>query len=353
MFGIDNAFTTTDKIYYKVFVADVRGRLKTGSEDWDALAGTIQKDIERCLDEFGQAGPINLVNLIQIVVFRAVILKFFPEHAVPSDSHILSLTEKINSLWISSKHQAYLHSDSLDADKFNLFSDLRHIFDAGGRDQEGRENPLNILLPAYETLWRIVLRLFLEVRFRSTEVEYLRYTYLFKAFITQPDGLFNFYPPLHPYADSEDPVELAYSAQHLGRVSMKDIVNEGLRLYPPTRRIYRQIDDEKVAVDVEAIHRDTISWGDDALTFRPSRFLGIKPRASCFLPFGSGVFECPARKSFAPVMIGVMIAALTMKIGKDYQLGGNGVDEVANVRNPLGNGRNALEDLWIESIKTE
>jgi hypothetical protein len=353
VFGVDNAFTTTDKDYHKKFVTDARLKLPTSGNEWKIITDTVLKDIRQYLDQSeNRPGPTNLVNLVQITVFRAVMLKFFPEVLALSDKDIRSITSQINSLWIASKNETYLQSNTLIADRIELFLNLRRIFgEQHNEDFDDKKSPLNILLPAYETLWRIVLRLFLEVRFRSTETEYLQYIHLFKAFLTQPDRLFDFYPPLQPCANSWDAVETAYNAQH-HRVSMKDIVNEGLRLYPPTRRIYRQVGDEKIAVDVEALHRDPTSWGDDALEFRPSRFPGIKPRATSYLPFGSGNFECPAKSSFAPIFIGVIVAALTMEVGQDYQLVGKELREVVDGKELLGNGRNALGDLGIDQNVT-
>ena len=34
-------------------------------------------------------------------------------------------------------------------------------------DKSSKENPLNLILPGYETLWRVVLRCFIEVTARS------------------------------------------------------------------------------------------------------------------------------------------------------------------------------------------
>lgn len=55
--------------------------------------------------------------------------------------------------------------------------------------------------------------------------------------------------------------------------SVRDIVSETLRLYPLTRRIYRDEGAGIVAIDVEYMHRDEDNWGRDAEEFDPTRWL--------------------------------------------------------------------------------
>lgn len=53
-----------------------------------------------------------------------------------------------------------------------LLDQLREVFLVlDDQSIEGKDNPLKILIPAYETLWRIVFRLSPEIRFCSTDVE--------------------------------------------------------------------------------------------------------------------------------------------------------------------------------------
>ncbi|EFJ11032.1 hypothetical protein SELMODRAFT_18539, partial [Selaginella moellendorffii] len=52
-----------------------------------------------------------------------------------------------------------------------------------------------------------------------------------------------------------------------------------------------------VLINAYAIARDSSAWGDDALLFRPERFLGtdldIRGRDFEAVPFGSGRRQCP------------------------------------------------------------
>ncbi|KAE8450813.1 hypothetical protein EG329_005726 [Mollisiaceae sp. DMI_Dod_QoI] len=355
VFGIDNAFTTTNTNYYRSFVTKVRLELRTSNDDWRYLAGITFESIgHRLSDVEDRQASFVLVDFVQIVVFRAVMFKFFSSVPMPSDEDIKSITSKINTLWIASKNQEEPLGASMEKEKEGLLLQLRDLFHIP-QDQriEGPHNPLNILLPAYETLWRIVLRLLIEVRFRNTEEEYSHNNLLFEAFLSNPSPR---------TFDKEE--FLSFSVKNIvnpnprildkkgrTRISVHHIVNEGLRLYPPTRRIYRQMSDEKVSVDVENLQRNPEFWGLDASEFQPGRFDGMKLCKMPFLPFGAGVFECPAKNTFGPMMIGILVSALTLRIGKQYRLSGEGVEDVTRNKVPLENGRKAYEDLLVELVR--
>lgn len=130
-------------------------------------------------------------------------------------------------------------------------------------------------------------------------------------------------------------------------VSIKGIVAEGLRLYPPTKRIYRQMETEEVAVDIEYLHRNIDEWGDDALEFVPSRWAtsateGVEKRG--YIPFGAGRFECPARPHFWPFTIGILVGVLMAKFGDEYEFVDDD-NELEGRQLPLDNGRDAYVGL--------
>ena len=121
------------------------------------------------------------------------------------------------------------------------------------------------------------------------------------------------------------------SMEPVSSISVEAIIKEGLRLYPPTRRIYRQLQpadtDHKflmIAADIEYLHRDPVTWGPDALKFDPARWLrlsntGIRrcqKAQDAFMPFGYGPSACPAKDDAGPIMIGILVAVLVEELGK-------------------------------------
>ncbi|KAK2739954.1 hypothetical protein FQN57_006273 [Myotisia sp. PD_48] len=107
-------------------------------------------------------------------------------------------------------------------------------------------------------------------------------------------------------------------------ISAKFIINEALRLYPPTRRVHRAVRDPKTemtifyAADIDACHRDLEVWGPDALNFLPGRWVAIHGRAKSFFPFGSGEFTCPAKAVFGLRIIAILVGALIQRYGDGW-----------------------------------
>lgn len=208
-------------------------------------------------------------------------------------------------------------------------------------DHSPKNNPLNLILPSYEALWGIVFLLTIEVLYRDhPQSAFWQETLV--AFVQAPTPA-NFKSPL--IAD--------------GGMTVKAIVNEGLRLYPPTRRIYRQHpdrDDWKVAADVEYLHRDPEVWGKDAALFRPSRWLGTdgweanrEKLVDVFMPFGYGPLACPARHESAPLMIGILVGVLVKNL-REKRIDIKAVDMQSQISGmePLKSGRESYGGLVLE-----
>jgi hypothetical protein len=219
--------------------------------------------------------------------------------------------------------------------KNELRRELKLLF---SDSEDEKENPLNIILPTYETLWRVVLRCFLEVSFRNTFEITREWQGLFEGFL-------------------ENPTPKQFS-ERTGRSSVQDIVKEALRLYPPTRRIYRQemVDSEMVAIDVEYLQRMEEVWGADGKSFKPERWGALQAAGDArykraWMPFGKGSFQCPARK-LAPMMIGVLVGILIQSFGGGEWVLGGREWSVLN-EEPLENGREAMEGLTIRKVETQ
>ena len=365
-FGIDNPFTTIDEDYHNDFKVKITKALKTSDKEWRRL-WILSKEIARDYVT-GQEWKVNilLVPLVQSVVFKVVMLKFFPDKSkLDEDAAIANITRLINTIWMDSKRPQTSASRGgvlstlkellnrhlcLDRDTKNLAAlkdNLAYVLPPGGWE-DPRENPLNIILPTYETLWRVVLHCIIEILFRHEDRNGL-----WKACITK----------VGQSLDSQG--EFSLHADHEGRVSVLDIVNEALRLYPPTKRIYRwelrkcphgilNGYPELCAADIEALHRDEQVWGTDALQFKPERWSRYsadeRKRANDnFLPFGYGSLSCPAKK-FAPMMAGMIVVVLVEELKDKFdweaELEGDRIDGVG----PLKTARDSYGTLKLKRL---
>ena len=108
-----------------------------------------------------QSAPVTLDSLVRSVCLKIVLHVLFSKEPLELDNEsIATITESINTLWIQSK------GDSVpsEADKEPLQNALKN-FSLDMDPPNKRENSLNLIIPSYETLWRVVLAGFLQVTF--------------------------------------------------------------------------------------------------------------------------------------------------------------------------------------------
>ncbi|KAI9769118.1 MAG: hypothetical protein M1840_004469 [Geoglossum simile] len=333
-FGIDNAFTTKDEIYRKQFRASVRTLLRTDDGGWKCLADLVQTYVSHGVRQADDTdGSILLVPLVQSVVFKFAVFKLFSSTIDQSqDPLVAGITGKINTLWMDSK-MVDRSGQSLKTQSL-LRDELRDLFPDA--EQTPRGNPLNLILPAYETLWRVVLRCFMEVTFRSGDGDRREWRQLFSTFLSHP---------------TKATFEMTTSG-----VSVSMVVTEALRLYPPTRRIYRLlrrefgVRPEVVAADIEYLHRDSSIWGDDSLCFKPSRWIEC-PRDS-FMPFGWKPLVCPAKDEIGPMMIGILVAAMVVRIPGELSWQAIRKEDEIDWHNPLRQDRDSYMTLKLCNVAT-
>lgn len=139
-----------------------------------------------------------------------------------------------------------------------------------------------------------------------------------------------------------------------------------MRLYPPTRRIYRQYEDgmgksEGISADIEGLHRNTNIWGDDADSFRPSRWAVIseEEEKTSFLAFGASPFSCVAKTAtqaglmpFGVAMVALIVAGLSTELNRNgwALLPIAGEEEVLEAGKPLKTGREAYAELRLKRL---
>ncbi|KAG6995536.1 cytochrome P450 [Physcia stellaris] len=299
-FGIDNGFTTTEETWASKFKSKASDKLRKqqSSMGWEYMSGTANDLILRRLQAIPTHGDhISLNALIQsLTLLSSIELVSFHDPRQMDDDVILDIASCINELWV--------HSKQVQADCTQGLQRLDQALNQAQLDDshDPRKNALNYLLPACETLWRVVPRCFIEVNFRSTAESAWRNTLT---------------------AFARNPLDSEFGEVDSGEagVTVNFLVNEALRLYPPTRRIYREILPASetiakvVAADIEACHRRTSIWGPDSDRFSPSRWIDTTEEMRlAFMPFGSKPFVCPAKPEFGPRMIGLLMANLARNI---------------------------------------
>lgn len=116
------------------------------------------------------------------------------------------------------------------------------------------------------------------------------------------------------------------------------ILNESLRLYPPTVATIRRtkVDAElggymipqgtELLIPILAVHHDKAIWGNDANEFNPARFSGGVARAAKhpigFIPFGLGVRTCIGRNLAilqAKLALSIILQRFSFKLAPTYQ----------------------------------
>lgn len=335
-FGIHNAFTTFDDGCRERFhnVAAQKLRL-TRKWSWKDLANFARELVSKSLQTELNRGEIPLVPLVQSLALKIVMSALFDlDPLTLNDDTVSDLAHQINELWLESKLSP-MDGARIRYLKSGLEENLGKIFP--DQSLEPESTPMNLILPAYETMWRVVFRCFLEVAFRNAA--------------TAP----TFRRALVRYLDDLTAVEFK-KASDKDPVSVACIVSEALRLYPPTKRIFRRFPKklgwggETIVADIEACQRDREVWGSQSLEFLPARWIGESTsNAKSFMPFGGSLFRCPAKEEFGPRMIGLLVAALAHGISKDngWTLNNDEIWDGQGPHPPLDSSREAYRSLSI------
>lgn len=326
VFGIDNSFTTTKKARYDAFNALSRTGIKHA--DWNDLARKADTIMKLNVDK---ADDVYVMPLVQSLTLRLALQVFFDKvDATNLDGRSIDIAaSEINTLWVQSKNpacQVVFQDQSVLHRALRILLPHEHLLPKDN-------NPLNLILPSYETIWRVALLAFLETCrpsvAKSYELLHLQEGEMdmFSAFLRNPG-----------VKKSEA------SAQKIF-----DFTKEALRLYPSTKRIYRDYleDDEisKCVIDVEARHLDQDTWcrhGDDAAEMKAFRSHENVP-SNMYMPFGQRPLECPAKSDFGERMIALIVATLHAGL-RGWELDGKGTREILTSCKSLKSGRDDLGD---------
>jgi hypothetical protein len=385
-FGIDNAFTQKDSTKAAAFVTKTRKLINLSSDDWVVLSqftrivasvwmekGFSQADVDLrdgySVEKSPDPNRISITSMVQALTLKSVFLVIFREldQNEVSDISFIKLAHSITRIWIASK----LSPDDSKAPRFEDDKELQEaLFEIFGiRNLHPTNNPLNLILPSFETMWRVVLRAVLEIgvgsgiehpgwkktiiafAMNTTKEQFERSPYSTRS-RSKP-------PSIKDDTGANDPIQALPSA--------KDLVCESLRLYVPTRRVHRAYrwshemrSGEMISADIEGCHLQSEIWGVDAMKFNPTRWSALTTeQKAAFMPFGCVPFECPAKPTFGPRMIGLLtgslLGALESRSKGGWRLECEDKNVVAQLKSGgrLDSGRNAYECLYLVRCETK
>ncbi|CAG8588896.1 15271_t:CDS:1 [Funneliformis mosseae] len=358
-FGISNPFTNPDDKYRHEFRKVIAKSIKLDDKEWQNIKDIVLKTVNDYthLETSQDSVVVEIVPWIQQITLNVVLRGYLGMTNI--DNVIDEVPSMINNLWLISKEldcitarqdenlKFMLKTNCLFKDLFNMKASSRpqhkkqnktrnvmeeiskiarsrfpcafnkvpsSVADAADLSElnKGFHNPsgddlvnsLNVIIPAYETMWRVVLYAILEIKIRPL----LRNKETTEGiYNTNFENLGN---AVKVFLENPKPKIL----KHDSRVTpLWHVIQETLRLYPPTRHIHREKEGLKVTVDVEAIHRDPKIWGEDALLFKPKRF-HEKPEEASFIPFSTGSMKCVASETFAPTFAAIIISAILDRV---------------------------------------
>ncbi|KAF2799284.1 hypothetical protein K505DRAFT_294959 [Melanomma pulvis-pyrius CBS 109.77] len=372
VFGIANAFTTRDQGVHAKFVSDAKKRMQKAIQlngnkwkdqdgDWNNVRALAQCSVGQILSQPEE--KLRIVDLVRVVTLKVSLRIFFnaSDKAINSQrsmEQLVLIGQRINDLWIASKDKSKplpeWHSES----NTDIHEALLAVCEAENPDEaeevnplKPEKNPMDWLLPAYETMWRVVLACVIELRFRNAE----NATIWCKA--------------LEEYVSdtSREKFKGTPTTPGVRGFCVNDIVKEALRLYPPTRRVYRRFteDGEDVKADIEFCHRSNAqdAFGPDPLCFRPERWLKIRAHLGAektdtdvkivegergFMPFA---VVCPAGQSstqaFGLKMIALLAGVLCEGLDKFNEWVLEDQKPYQDLTKPLPSDRAAFDKLYL------
>jgi hypothetical protein len=278
-FGIMNPFVSKDQSFHDIYIQRVQHRLHGPSTNWSTVVTSAQVAAEQL---HNMTTPEEIRVGIRMVVMSVAL------HIIGvtefSSSEVIRVGEIINVIWIRAKtgdetsllqKEVYAILRQWKSDSF-----IRGL--AGISDVTTERAILSILIPAYETMYRVVLPMVYHTHKRIS----------FERFVT----------PNVSIAELRSTTEEGYT--------FLTLIRETLRLYPVVKRIKRSMELGDVAVDVEAIH---LSGWECPEEFIPSRWMGGGDRGG-FMPFGSGRGRCVANERIVGMIVCIGLGVLQNRI---------------------------------------
>ncbi|TFY64221.1 hypothetical protein EVJ58_g2756 [Rhodofomes roseus] len=303
-FNINSTFVNSDVAAHGAFTKFATALISPRNLPWGRLAYVAKQMVSvhlLCTNFPSIVAFDTLIRRITLhVILVALLAGYVDESAIEVDDLDL-VAVGINKIWTLSKSSTYC-PELLEEVNLRLRRWLPTY-----------DNPIEIIIPTYETMWRVVA---VAVSLAYDDVEATR---LFAALLKQPTN--------EQYRNLAD-----------NSISVDNFMQEVLRLYPPTRRISRVMPVTSpsiltkllpqfftrqltVAADIEALQRDSCwasSLGEfDPARHHPQRCTRQQPRT--LLAFGAGKLTCVA-KNWAPQAAAILVAAILDQVGLEKDL---------------------------------
>ncbi|RIA94049.1 cytochrome P450 [Glomus cerebriforme] len=332
IFGISNPFTNSDSSYHSSFRKVITKSINLKNEEWKRIKNIAFESVINYAN-LEKGGVVEIVPWIQKITLN-VVLRGYLEMDVNVDEIINVAPSIINDLWLKSKELDITMSEK-NTSILETKHMLKNLFHVAHDDPlaDELESPLNILIPAYETMWRVVLYAILEIKVRPS--------------LKNEDPVEG-----NDFGELDNDVKVFLENPILNKDStLWCIIHETLRLYPPTRHIHR-VDENlnKFTIEVEKIHRDPKNWGEDAALFKPKRFLNLNTNNEAYIPFSGGKLKCIAADKFAPTLAATLISSILDRV--DIILTQKSKETLLQKRIlPFENSRRAFDKLEITLTK--
>ncbi|KAG7285354.1 hypothetical protein NEMBOFW57_009978 [Staphylotrichum longicolle] len=302
-FGLDNSLTTKNPSAHKAFLATA-SRILNGNRSWEQLyavaEGFLKGELEIAAEN--SKSTLRLAESVRCMVLAVVLFDSFGVDPVATPrSHLVTITDEINKQWLQSK----CHPDNVIPSQGLNETVASLSITSPEHTPLPPPQVLSILMPQYETLWRVVLLTFVT------------------AYHHQPAAC-------HDTIQRTAAVPSCLGNPALEKDALK-LAKEGLRLYPSNKHLYRSrnptpnsptspaTSSPPAAADLSALHRHPSIWGRDALAFRPSRFDDGQLTAlqhEAYIPFSVKPHKCPAAgNAFGERMVAVLVVALGRELG--------------------------------------
>jgi hypothetical protein len=304
-YDIESCFTSSDGLSCKNFRAQVEKLLYVEEREWVNFAVTARAIADEALDV--SEDTTSLFRVVQLLTLKTMITVLWPDRdpKQSTNEQISTLAHEVNLQWLRSKEtDADVNPSWLFDKQISLKDAVKAVF-PDWDEADSEQSPCNLILPGYETMWRVVLRCFVELRGRGHHRSD-SWTFAMLYFLRNPTKQ-----------------QLEAPTPHCStKVAAVHVVKEALRLYPPTRRIYREHRSDNgqktnVAADIEAMQRDPTIWQSKPDVFSPERWIGVEAGYDIgYMPFGASPFNCPAKRHknvampFGPSMIALLVGAL-------------------------------------------